>query len=98
VQTIQLTAQIDAEGVLRVQMPDRLKNTTIDATIVFAATGNKMLDSMTKSNSPSLENSTATDRMSWQELVHSLAGAWGEDFPAVTEIRTESLDIERENL
>ena len=37
-QTIQLTAQVDDDGMLRVQMPEGLKNTTVDATIVFTAT------------------------------------------------------------
>ena len=37
-QTIQLTAQVDDDGMLRVQMPEGLKNTTVDAKIVFTAT------------------------------------------------------------
>jgi hypothetical protein len=64
-QTIQLTVQVDDRGVLRVQMPDGLKNSTVEATIVFT----------------SLENSIAVDRITWAELVSSLAGAWAEDFP-----------------
>lgn len=97
-QTIQLTAQIDDRGVLRIQMPDRLKNTTIEATIVFTATGDGTVDGMNKSHSASLENSTTDDSISWTELVRSLAGAWTEDFPSLAEIRAESVDIERENL
>ena len=35
----------------------------------------------------------------WAELVESLAGAWGEDFPDVEDIRTElEPDIPRESL
>jgi hypothetical protein len=97
-QTIQLTAQVDDEGVLRVQMPDGLKNSTVDATIVFVTTRNNSADWMNESNSSSLDNSTTEDRMSWSELVQSLSGAWAEDFPDLTEIRTESRDIERESL
>ncbi len=97
-QTIQLTAQVDGNGVLRVQMPDGLKNSTVDATIVFITTANNSADWMNKSNSPSLGNSTAEDRRSWSELVRSLSGAWAEDFPTLAEIRTESIDIERESL
>jgi hypothetical protein len=32
----------------------------------------------------------AVDSMDWSELVYSLAGAWGEDFPALEVIRAES--------
>ncbi len=35
----------------------------------------------------------------WAELVYSLAGAWGEDFPTLEEIRTNlGQDISRESL
>jgi hypothetical protein len=97
-QTIQLTAQVDDEGVLRVQMPDELKNSTVDATIVFVTTRNNSADWMNESNSSSLDNSTINNRMSWIDLVNSLSGAWAEDFPDLAEIRTESRDIERESL
>jgi hypothetical protein len=80
--TIQLTGQVDDNGVLRVQMPDGLKNSTVEATIVFT----------------SLENSIAVDRTTWAELVNSLSGAWAEDFPSLTEIRTGAVDVERESL
>ena len=76
-QTIQLTAQVDDRGVLRVQMPDGLKNSTVEATIVFT----------------SLENSVAVDRIAWAEFVGSLAGAWAEDFPSLTEIQTEASEL-----
>jgi trans-aconitate methyltransferase len=93
VQTIQLTAQVDADGVLRVQMPDRLKNTTVEAMLVFTTTESSKISELDRSSSPSLE-----DSVSWAELVRSLAGAWAEDFPSLQEIRTGSLDIERERL
>ncbi|MCU0552894.1 MAG: DUF2281 domain-containing protein [Leptolyngbya sp. Prado105] len=39
------------------------------------------------------------DPMDWSELVYSLAGAWGEDFPALEAIRAESgQDTLRESL
>jgi hypothetical protein len=82
VQTIQLIAQIDPDGVLRVQLPDGLKNTIIEATIVFNSTENIPAARMNKYRAPSLANLTEDDRISWTELVHSLAGAWSEDFPA----------------
>ncbi len=88
-QTIQLTAQVDDRGVLRVQMPDGLKNSTVDATIVFITTENNSTDLMNKSNSLSLGNSTADDRTSWIELVQSLSGAWEEDFPTLAKIRAQ---------
>ncbi len=97
-QTIQLTAKVDDRGVLRVQMPESLKNSTVDATIVFITTENNPADWVNKSNSRPLDNSTADDQMSWVELVRSLSGAWAEDFPPLAEIRTESIDIEREIL
>ena len=97
-QTIQLTAQVDDEGVLRVQMPDGLKNSTVDATIVFVTTRNNSADWMNESNPPYLDNSNTNNRMSWIDLVNSLSGAWAEDFPDLAEIRTESRDIERESL
>ena len=90
-QTIQLTAQVDDDGVLRVQLPDGLKNTTVEATIVFTATSDR-------SNSSSSSNSMAEDRTAWREIVYSLAGAWAEDFPSLTEIRSASVDVEREIL
>jgi hypothetical protein len=38
------------------------------------------------------------DPVSWAEFVYSLAGAWGEDFPELEDIRTESgQDIQRES-
>jgi hypothetical protein len=92
-QTIQLTAQIDAEGVLRVQMPDRLKNKTVEATLVFTTTESSKVSELDKSSLPSL-----ADSLSWTELVRSLAGAWSEDFPSLQEIRTGALDVERESL
>lgn len=63
-QTIQLTAQVDDEGVLRVQMPDGLKNSTVDATIVFVTTRNNSANWMNESNSSSLDNLTTDDRRS----------------------------------
>ena len=78
-QTIQLTAQVDDEGVLRVQMPDGLKNSTVDATIVFVTTRNNSADWMNESNSSSLDKLTTDDRTSWIELIQSLSGAWAED-------------------
>jgi hypothetical protein len=91
VQTIQLTAQVDDDGMLWVQMPDGLKNTTVEATIVFTATSDR-------SKSSSSSNLMAEDRTAWTELVHSLSGAWAEDFPSLTEIRTGTVDTERESL
>jgi hypothetical protein len=42
---------------------------------------------------------SAADSMDWSELVYSLAGAWGEDFPALEVIRAESgQDTVRESL
>ena len=42
--------------------------------------------------------STATS-IPWAELVDSLAGTWGEDFPALEDIRADSeQDIVRESL
>jgi hypothetical protein len=84
-QTIQLTAKVDDRGVLRVQMPDGLKNSTVDATIVFITTENNSTDLMNKSNSLSLGNSTAEDRTSWIELVQSLSGSWAEGFPTLAD-------------
>jgi hypothetical protein len=98
VQTIQLTAQVDADGVLRVRMPEGLKNTTVDATIVFTAAGYTLAAGIDRSPAPSLADLTTTDSMSWTELVHSLSGAWAEDFPDLAEIRVGALDIERESL
>ena len=85
-QTIQLTAQVDDEGVLRVQMPDGLKNSTVDATIVFVTTRNNSANWMNESNSSSLDNLTTDDRRSWIDLVNSLSGAWAEDFPDLAEV------------
>jgi hypothetical protein len=90
-QTIQLTAQVDDDGMLRVQMPEGLKNITVEATIVFIATSDR-------SKSPSPSNTMAEDRTVWSEIVHSLAGAWAEDFPSLTEIRSGTVDTEREIL
>ncbi len=97
-QTIQLTTQVDPDGVLRVQLPDGLKNTTIEATIVFTSTENIRAARMDKDKVPSLANLTADDRISWMELVQALSGAWAEDFPSLVEIRTETLDTNRESL
>ncbi|MBW4422513.1 MAG: DUF2281 domain-containing protein [Myxacorys californica WJT36-NPBG1] len=37
--------------------------------------------------------------MPWSELVHSLSGAWADDFPTLEEIRMEiGQDIRRESL
>lgn len=45
-------------------------------------------------NQPSTVNSTP-----WVELVYSLAGTWGEDFPALEDIRADSeQNILRESL
>jgi hypothetical protein len=42
---------------------------------------------------------SAVDSMDWSELVYSLTGAWGEDFPALEVIRAESgQDTVRESL
>jgi hypothetical protein len=98
VQTIQLTAQVDADGVLRVRMPDGLKNTTVDATIVFTAAGYTSITGIDRSSPSSLADLTTENSMSWTELVRSLSGAWAEDFPDLAEIRVGSLDIERESL
>jgi hypothetical protein len=98
VQTIQLTAQVDPDGVLRVQLPDDLKNTMIEATIVFTSTENIPAAWMNRDRAQSLANLTADDRISWAELVHSLAGAWAEDFPSLVEIRTGAVDLNRESL
>ena len=81
-QTIQLTAQVDDDGMLRVQIPDGLKNITVEATIVFTATSDR-------SKSPS-SNIVADDRTVWIEIVHSLAGAWAEDFPSLNNINEHS--------
>jgi hypothetical protein len=61
-------------------------------------TANSSTDWMNKANSPFSDNSTTDDRSSWIELVNSLSGAWTEDFPTLAEIRTESIDVERESL
>jgi hypothetical protein len=83
VKTIQLTAQVDDNGVLRVQMPDGLRNTTVEATIVFTQTGDR-------SKLPSPSNTMAEDRTAWTELVYSLSGAWAEDFPSLNNIHEHS--------
>jgi Protein of unknown function (DUF2281) len=45
------------------------------------------------------QSSSTVDSMNWSELVYSLAGAWGEDFPALEVIRAESgQDTVRESL
>jgi molecular chaperone DnaK (HSP70) len=98
VQTIQLTAQVDADGVLRVRMPEGMKNTTVEATIVFTAAEYNSSARIDRSNPSSLTNLITEDSKSWVELVQSLSGAWTEDFPSLAEIRTGSLDIERESL
>jgi hypothetical protein len=59
-------------------MPDGLKNSNVNATIVFVTTRNSLADWMNEPNSSSLDNSTTADRMSWSELVHSRSGAWAE--------------------
>lgn len=92
-QTIQLTAQVDSDGVLRLQMPDRLKNTTVEATLVFTITESSTISDLDKSSSPS-----SADSLSWHELVLSLAGSWAEDCPSLQEIRTGALDMARESL
>jgi hypothetical protein len=89
-QTIQLIAQVDPDGVLRVQMPEGLNNVMLRATLVFTTTGESTLTWADKSNLLSPSNSI-DDRTSWTELVHSLAGAWAEYFPSLAEIRTKSL-------
>ena len=39
------------------------------------------------------------DSMTWAELVDSLAGSWGNDFPTLEEIRSgEGQDMPRESL
>jgi hypothetical protein len=38
-----------------------------------------------------------TDLTAWQELVYDLAGSWGEDFPSLSEIRSDSEDVLRES-
>ncbi len=41
----------------------------------------------------------AIDELPWAEFVYSLAGAWGDDFPALEEIRGNAgQDIVRESL
>jgi hypothetical protein len=45
-----MIAQVDPDGVLRVQMPERLNNVTIDATILFTATEDNTLTWADKSN------------------------------------------------
>jgi hypothetical protein len=69
-----MIAQVDPDGVLRVQMPERLNNVTIDATILFTATEDNTLTWADKSNLLSPSNSI-DDQISWTELVHSLSGA-----------------------
>ncbi|MCY7337071.1 MAG: hypothetical protein LH613_12805 [Chamaesiphon sp.] len=97
-QTIQLTAQVDDDGMLRVQMPEDLKNTTVEATIVFTATSDRPVAWSDRSKSPSPLNLTPEEQIVWSEIVHSLAGAWSEDFPSLTEIRSGFVDAEREIL
>ena len=97
-QTIQLTAQVDDDGMLRVQMPEGLKNTTVEATIVFTATSDRPVASIERSKSPSSSNIMVDERTVWSEIVHSLAGAWAEDFPALTEIRSGTVDTDRKIL
>ena len=46
-------------------------------------------------NLPTSAESKETD---WQKLVYDLAGSWGEGFPSLEEIRTNSEDIVRESL
>lgn len=42
---------------------------------------------------------TVDTSIPWQEMINSLAGAWGEDFPMVEEISTQvGEDIFRESL
>ena len=96
-QTIQLTAQVDDDGMLRVQMPEGLKNTTVDAKIVFTATSGALAWG-DRSKSPSPLNLMPDEQTVWSEIVHSLAGAWAEDFPSLTEIRSGTVDTEREIL
>ena len=38
------------------------------------------------------------ERTVWSEIVHSLAGAWAEDFPTLTEIRSGTVDTDRKIL
>jgi hypothetical protein len=40
----------------------------------------------------------SVDSVPWSELVYSLGGTWGEDFPDLEEIRGDSEDIVRESL
>jgi hypothetical protein len=41
----------------------------------------------------------ADDQAAWANFVYSLAGAWGQDFPDLEEIRKDSgQDIDRESL
>lgn len=45
------------------------------------------------------KHSRAEQTVSWTELVHSLAGAWKDDFSTLEEIRADSApDISRETL
>jgi hypothetical protein len=39
-----------------------------------------------------------TDLTAWQGLVYALAGSWGEDFPSLEEICSDSEDVLRESL
>jgi hypothetical protein len=45
---------------------------------------------------PSDRSSSERDSaVNWQEIVFSLSGSWGDDFPSLEEIRTNSTDAER---
>jgi len=48
---------------------------------------------------PSIAISDASDTsIPWKQLVYSLAGTWGQDFPALEDLRAElGKDIVREN-
>jgi len=46
-----------------------------------------------------ITNDQPISSLPWTELVHSLAGAWADDFPSLEEIRAkEGQDVLRESL
>ena len=69
-QTIQLTAQVDDDGMLRVQMPEGLKNTTVEATIVFTATSDRPVALIERSKSPSSSNIATAKAIKTLHLKH----------------------------
>jgi hypothetical protein len=50
-------------------------------------------------NSNEFPSPASVNQMPWSDFIYSLAGAWGQDFPSLEEIREElGQDIQRERL